>query len=57
MTSGVTEMQIYIRVKGELHGKGKTMKACLKHIKRLFSQGHTDIVVSGGKLGKWHEYK
>jgi len=46
-------MQIYIRVKGELHGKGKTMKACLKHIKRLFSQGHTDIIVSGGKLGRW----
>ena len=51
--SGKSEMQIYIKVNGELHGKGKTMQACLKHIKKLFSQGHTNITVSGGKIGKW----
>jgi hypothetical protein len=50
-------VQIYIKVKGELHGKGKTMKACLKHITKLFAQGHTDIIVSGGKLGRWMNTK
>ena len=46
-------MNIYIRVGDELVGRGKTMKSCLKHIKKLFSQGHSDITVSGGKIGSW----
>jgi len=46
-------VQIYIKVNGELVGRGKTMKACLKHIKKLFSQGHTNIIVSGGNIGSW----
>ena len=46
-------MNIYIKVGGEVVGRGKTMQACFKHIKKLFNQGHTNIIVSGGKLGSW----
>ena len=46
-------MTIYVKLKGQIIGRGKNMKACLKHIKKLFNEGHTDIIVSGGKIGSW----
>ena len=38
---------IFIYIKGK-KGKGKDMKEVLKHVARLFKEGHTDVIVSGG---------
>ena len=46
-------VKIYVYLNGKIVGKGETMKACLKHITKLFKEGHTNIVVSGGKIGAW----
>ena len=44
---------IFIYIKGKKVGKGKDMKEVLKHVARLFKEGHTDVIVSGGRIGKW----
>jgi len=48
-------MRVYI-YSGEdrkMKVRGSNMKDLFKHIKRLFDQGHTNIVVSGGTIGTW----
>jgi len=46
-------VNIYVKVGNDVIGRGKTMKSCLKYIKKLFDDGHTNIIVSGGKIGSW----
>ena len=29
------------------------MKPVLKHVAKLFKEGHTEVIVSGGKIGRW----
>ena len=48
-------MRVYI-YSGEdrkIKVRGSNMKDLFKHIKRLLDEGHTNIVVSGGKIGTW----
>ncbi len=46
-------MKIYVYLNGKIVGKGKDVKACLKHVSKLFKEGHTDVVLSGGRIGRW----
>jgi hypothetical protein len=46
-------MKVYVKLGNKVVGKGKTAKACLKYISKLFREGHTDVYLSGGKLGNW----
>ena len=46
-------MKIYVKMNGETIGKGKDIKSVLKHVAKLFKEGHSDIIVSGGKIGRW----
>jgi hypothetical protein len=48
-------MKIYVLLNGEVVGRGKTVHACLKHVKKLFNEGHTDIQVSGGFIASWRK--
>ena len=44
-------MNITIYLNGEIVARGTNMKKILNHVGKLFKQGHTDIIVSGGKIG------
>ena len=46
-------MKIYVYLNGKIVGKGKDVKACLKHVSKLFKEGHNDVVLSGGRIGRW----
>ena len=45
-------MKIYVKVNGEVIGKGKDMKSVLKHVSKLCREGK-DVNISGGRLGSW----
>ena len=34
-------------------GRGSNMKTVFKYVKKYFKEGHTEIIVSGGKIGSW----
>ena len=46
-------MKVYVKLGNRVVGKGKYAKACLNYISKLFREGHTDVYLSGGKLGNW----
>ncbi len=46
-------MKIYVKVRGNVIGQGKNVQSCLGYIAKLFREGHTDINVSGGRIGSW----
>ena len=45
-------MKIYVKVNGEVVGKGKDMKSVLKHVSKMSREGK-DVNVSGGRIGSW----
>lgn len=46
---------VIVYLKGKLVAKGTNMKKILNYVSRLFKDGHTEIIVSGGKIGKWRK--
>ena len=46
-------MNIKVYHKGEVVAKGTNMKKILNYVGKIFKQGHTDIRISGGKIGSW----
>ena len=46
-------MKGYVKLNGKVVGKGKDIKSVLKHIAKMFKAGHSDINVSGGRIGRW----
>jgi len=48
-------MRVYIYSGGDrkMKVRGSDMKGLYKHIKKLFAEGHTSIIVSGGTIGTW----
>ena len=48
-------MKITEYLNGEIVARGTNMKKILNHVGKLFKQGHTDIIISGGKIGSWRQ--
>ena len=46
-------MNIRVYHKDEVIAKGTNMKKILNYVGKMFKQGHTDIVLSGGRIGRW----
>jgi len=46
-------LNIRVYIKGELYAKGTNMKKILNFVGQKFKEGHTDIIISGGKIGSW----
>ena len=46
-------MKVYVKIGNIVVCKGKDTKACLKYISKLFREGHTDVYLSGGRIGSW----
>ena len=44
---------IFVYINNKLVHRGKNMKIILKNVAQAFKQGHTNITISGGKIGKW----
>ena len=43
---------IFVYIKNKKVHHGKDMKNILKNVAMAFKQGHTDITISGGRIGK-----
>ncbi len=37
----------------KIMGRGSNMKEVLRYVGKYFKEGHTEIIVSGGKIGSW----
>ena len=48
-------MKVYVKLNGKIAGKGKDIKSVLKHVAKMFKDGHSDINVSGGRMGRWQK--
>ena len=48
-------MKTIVYLNGEVMARGTNMKKILNYVGKLFKQGHTDITVSGGKIGSWRQ--
>ena len=46
-------MNIKVYHKVDVVAKGTKMKKILNFVGRKFKEGHTDIIISGGKIGSW----
>jgi len=44
---------IYSGENRKMRVRGSKIKDLYKHIKRLFDEGNTNIIVSGGTIGSW----
>tara|TARA_B100000287_G_C20474568_1_gene718597 strand:+ start:735 stop:875 length:141 start_codon:yes stop_codon:yes gene_type:complete len=44
---------LFVYIDGRKVFHGRDMKIILKNVAKAFKNGHTDIVISGGKIGKW----
>ena len=48
-------MKYYIKIKDEVVHITKDKKKALKVISKIFKDGHEDVYLSGGRLGKWRD--
>ena len=48
-------MKVYVKLNGKIVGKGKDIKSVFKHVAKMFREGHSDISVSGGRIGRWQK--
>ena len=48
-------MKVYVKLNGKIVGKGENIKSVLKHVAKMFREGHSDINVSGGRIGRWQK--
>ena len=48
-------MKVYVKLNGKVVGKGKDIKSVFKHGAKMFREGHSDINVSGGRIGRWQK--
>tara|TARA_Y100000590_G_scaffold325251_1_gene368968 strand:- start:33 stop:176 length:144 start_codon:yes stop_codon:yes gene_type:complete len=46
-------MNIKVYINGDIVARGTNMKKILNFVGRKFKEGHTDIIISGGKIGSW----
>jgi hypothetical protein len=50
---GYLKIKIYVGENRKEVVRGSNLKILYKHIKRLFDEGYTNIIVSGGTFGSW----
>ena len=46
-------MKYYIKIKDEIVHKTDNKKEALRIIAKIFRDGHEEVSLHGGKLGKW----
>ena len=43
----------YIKIKDEVVHKTDSMKKALKIVTKIFRDGHKEVYLHGGRIGKW----
>ena len=43
----------YIKIKDEVGHKTDSMKKALKNVTKIFRDGHKEVNLHGGRIGKW----
>ena len=46
-------MKYHIKIKDKVVHRTNNLKEALQAIKTLYTRGHTDIYLYGGRIGKW----
>jgi|TARA_B110000263_G_C14890824_1_gene321648 hypothetical protein len=49
----IMRVYVYSGEERKMKVRGSNMKDLYKHIRKLFADGHTNIIVSGGIIGTW----
>ena len=53
MVSFLEQNMYYIKIKDEVVHKTDSMKKALKIVTKIFRDGHKEVYLHGGRIGKW----